>query len=111
MATLPQSGKSRSGKSTTRAARKRNPKRDVPLRIDKDVQDWLHSGGATAKLEKKVNAFLRNEMKSQRARRKDAHLTPNAETIEAIGEVESGGGTRYKSAKAMFKALGIKARR
>lgn len=32
---------------------------------------------------------------------------PNAETIEAMKELENGGGTRYKNTKAMLKDLGI----
>ena len=34
--------------------------------------------------------------------------TPNAENIQAIKELKSGRGRRYKTAAAMFKDLGLK---
>lgn len=33
--------------------------------------------------------------------------TPNAKTIEAMEELENGGGTRHKTAEDMYKDLGI----
>lgn len=32
---------------------------------------------------------------------------PNADTAEAMRELESGGGTRYKNTQEMFKDLGV----
>lgn len=32
---------------------------------------------------------------------------PNAETIEAMAEVQNGGGTRYANSEEMYKDLGI----
>ncbi len=54
-----------------------------------------------------IRLFLQQSVNSGGLPFQPKAKVPNAETLEAMKEVDNGEGTRYKNTDAMFKDLGI----